>query len=130
MSEEHKVERREFVRMACELPVKYKFVSLADEKVGENLFEGCTRNISPSGILLQGLIPDSKYLQLMLQQRIAIVVKVGIPEDNSPVTAITRLAWFEAIEDDPNNCLFGLHFKEITSQDTDKIFRLIIESQL
>jgi len=130
MGQERKVERREFVRMACELPVKYKFISLTDKEVDEELFEGCTRNISPSGILLQGPIPDLKYLQPMLQQEVAIAVRLQIPEEDNCVRAIARLAWFECIEDDPNHCLFGLNFKEITSQDIDKIFRLIIESQL
>lgn len=129
MEEEHKSDRREFVRVPCRMPASYRLISLTDEKVDERVFDGQTSNISPSGVLLRGPIPDSKYLAPMLQQKIAVAVMIQFPNETVPVKAIARVCWFESIEGSPECCHLGLNYREITLQDVDRIMRLIIQSK-
>ena len=49
-------QRKEFVRLHAEFPVRYKFLSNEVEIPEENIFEGVTARMGGDGLLLHGKI--------------------------------------------------------------------------
>jgi c-di-GMP-binding flagellar brake protein YcgR len=123
-------ERREFVRVRAELPVKYKFLSQDQAIVSDEIFEGTTSNISGAGILLVGQIPNSDWITGLLMERIIIGVNLFLPGNSEPVKALTRTAWIEALDERARRCSIGLRFKEVTKDHLDRLFKFVIRAQM
>ncbi len=124
------MERRQFVRVRMEVPIRYKLVRPTGEKVVEDLFEGSTVNISTGGVLLDGKLPDPSYVVELLAQRIRIALNMAIPGDTAPVKAIARAAWIERLEEKSGIFPMGLSFDEISDGDRSRIQRFTIKSQI
>ncbi len=122
-------ERREFVRIAVVLPVRYSFLDTAGQRMG-SLSEGATTNLSASGMLLQGRLGELAWVQELLTQRMAIAVSVVLPTEVEPVKALARAAWIESIDPASRRCNLGLMFREIAREDQDRLFRFVIRAQL
>jgi len=123
-------ERREFVRVRAELPVRYKFLSQDPAFVSDEILEGTTSNISGAGILLVGQMPNTDWITGLLMERIVIGVNVFLPGDAEPVKALTRTAWIEALDERVQRCSMGLRFKEITKEHLDRLFKFVIRAQM
>ena len=124
------MERREFVRISVQLPVRYKFLSpSANSKKSDEVFTGNTTNISAGGMLLMGQIPSADWLGDLLLQKVVLGINVLIPEVNQPLKLLARVCWIEALNT-KNECAMGLMYKEIKREDQDKIVQLIIRSQM
>lgn len=130
MSFEYETEKREFVRIKVDIPVRYKFLSRDFELDEDNVREGITRNISGSGLLLLGHMPQPEWITPLLMQRIVLGVNILLPMIENPVKALTRVAWIEAIPEGADRCAMGLKFREITKEGQDEIFRYVIRSQM
>ncbi len=124
------MERRQFVRVRLEVPIRYKLVRPDGQKVVEDLFEGNTTNISTGGILLNGKLPDPSFVVELLAQRIRIALNMAIPGDEAPVKAIARAAWIERLEEKSGIFPMGLSFDEISDADRSRIQRYTIKSQI
>lgn len=124
------MERRQFVRVRLEVPIRYKLVRPDGQKVVEELFEGSTTNISTGGILLNGRLPDPSYVVELLAQRIRISLNMAIPGEAVPVKAIARAAWIERLEEGSGIFPMGLSFDEIADADRSLIQRYTIKSQI
>lgn len=124
-------ERREYIRIKNELAVRYKFISstVSDPRLDE-IYTGTVTNISGGGIMVSGVIPDEFWIPELLMQRIVIGLNFFLPQESEPVKTLTRVAWVKTIDENTHLCLLGLKFKEITSKDSDKIFKFIIRNQL
>ena len=59
-------ERRQFIRVKLEVPVKYKFLSHDPEFSSDEIFEGVTNNLSAGGLLLMGRIPNLDWIPGLL----------------------------------------------------------------
>lgn len=124
-------DRREYVRIRSELLVRYKFLSNnATDPNLDKIYNGKVTNISGSGIMIVGPIPDARWIPELLMQRIVIGINFSLPNEEEPIKTLTRAAWIETIDEPAHLCSMGLKFKEITTKDTDKIFRFIIRNQL
>jgi c-di-GMP-binding flagellar brake protein YcgR len=123
-------ERRDFIRVRAELPVKYRFLSSEPGLVTDEVFVGSTSNISGGGLLLVGEIPNADWISALLMERIAVGVSLELPGDPDPVEALTRAGWVEALDERARRCSLGLRFKEITREDLDRIFRYVIGAQM
>jgi c-di-GMP-binding flagellar brake protein YcgR len=123
-------ERREFVRVRAELPVRYKFLSQDQAFVSDEVLEGATSNISGAGILLVGQMPNSDWITGLLMERIVIGVNVFLPGDAEPIKALTRTAWIEALDERAQRCSMGLRFREITKDHLDRLFKFVIRAQM
>jgi c-di-GMP-binding flagellar brake protein YcgR len=124
--------RREFIRIRSGLIVRYKFISQigsSDERLNQ-IYQGNATNISASGIMIEGPIPDPLWIPELLMQRMVIGLNFLIPSEEELIKTLTRLAWAETVEEVTHLCRMGLKFKEITTKDTDKIFKFIIRNQL
>ncbi len=128
MAESFETERREFVRIKVDLPVRYKFLSKVVE-VPDEVFEGMTGNLGGGGLLLVGKIPDPAWFADLLMQRIVVGVNLLLPSTDQPIKALCRCAWLEAPEGG-HRVAMGLRFKEITREQLDEIFRYVIKAQL
>ena len=123
-------ERREFVRVRADLPVKYKFLSQDSALVSEEVLAGTTSNISGSGILLVGEMPNSDWITGLLMERMVVGINLFLPGDAEPVKALTRTAWIEALDEQTRRCSMGLRFKEITKEHLDRLFKFVIRAQM
>ena len=130
MAFSYETERREFVRIRVGVPVRYKFLSRTVEVPKDAIFEGTTRDISGSGLLLVGKIPKLDWIPMLLLEKIVIGINILLPDFPSPVKALTRTGWIEAIKEGDERCAIGLKFKEITRESQDDILRYVIKSQL
>jgi len=123
-------ERREFVRVRAELPVKYKFLSQDPGFLSDEVFEGTTSNISGSGLLLVGQMPNADWITGLLMERIVIGVNIFLPGSNEAVKALTRTSWIEALDERSQRCSIGLRFREITKEHLDRLFKFVIKAQM
>ena len=125
------MERREFVRVAAAVPVRYAFLDAAGQRMGaQGLSEGATANLSAAGMLLMARLGDLAWTQELLTQRMAVAVSLLLPTEAEPVKALARASWIETIAPDTRQCNLGLTFREITREDQDRLFRFVIRSQL
>ena len=123
-------ERREFVRVATDLPVRYKFLSAEPAFLHEEVFEGRVTDLSGGGILLLGRIPDLEWKSRLLNGRIVVGLNLDLADGQPPIKALTRVTWAETVEDDDNLCLIGLKFKEIINEHIDQIFQYVIRAHM
>ncbi len=129
-TERGEMERREFVRIRAALPVRYAFLDPHGNRLPPGLSEGASGNLSAGGLLLQGKIPDLAWVPELLTQRMAVAITLSLPGEFRPVETIARVAWIETIEPASHRCNLGLTFREITREDQDRLFRLVVRSQL
>lgn len=130
MAFSYDTERREFVRIRVDVPVRYKFLSRTVAMPKDDIFEGTTRDISGSGLLLVGRVPKLEWIPLLLLERIVIGINIMLPSSGTPLKALTRAGWIEAIKEGDERCAMGLKFKEITRESQDDILKYVIKSQL
>jgi c-di-GMP-binding flagellar brake protein YcgR len=123
-------ERREFVRVRADLPVKYRFLSQDATFVSDEIFEGVTSNLSGAGILLVGQMPNSDWITGLLMERIVVGINLFLPGEAEPLKALTRTAWIEALDERAQRCSMGLRFKEITKEHLDRLFKFVIRAQM
>ncbi|MCE9582300.1 MAG: PilZ domain-containing protein [Planctomycetes bacterium] len=124
-------ERREFVRVRVQIPVRYKFLSKVRTGAAmEEVYEGATTNVGGGGLLLLGRIPVIDWIPELLMQKIVIGVNLLLPHDEAPIKALTRVAWVESFDEVTMKCNLGLKFKEITQADKDRIFKFVIKVQM
>ncbi len=121
-------EKRQFVRIASSLPVRYKFLSSSPEYHDDNVREGLTDNVGGGGMLLTGQVPGMDWITELLMEKILVAVTIDIPGSADPVQAIARVAWLEAIDQNTEVCQLGLTFKEITNESRDRIFDFVIKA--
>jgi hypothetical protein len=57
-----------------------------------------------------------------------VAVSLELPGSASPVRAIAKVAWLEAVDQNTEVCQLGLTFKEITGEDRDRILNLVIKA--
>lgn len=122
-------ERREFIRVKVKVPVAYKFFSTTGSSSYDEIYEGFTTNISRDGLLLEGKIPEKNMAAPLLLGKVIVGVNLFLPNQDSPVKALTRVKWIEATSDESISCL-GLNFKEITKESIDWILKFIISTQM
>jgi len=130
MSVEHITEKREFVRINTDIPIRYKFLSKALPLESEGIFEGHTSNLSQSGLLLVGKLPSISWIPGLLTEDILIGINLILPSIEMPIKALTRVAWVEAIPKGSDRCALGLKFKEISKGHQDEILKYIIKAQI
>ena len=123
-------ERREYVRVSVEVPVRYRFLSHAPAFETTHAYEGATQDLSGGGLLLQVTVPNPDWIPGLLTERIFFGIEIELPGDAEPVRALTRAAWVQSVEGDRDARLVGLRFKEITRGDLDRIFGFIIKKKL
>jgi len=124
-------ERREFVRVKAEVPVRYRFLSHDPSFEATDYTDGVTRDVSGGGVLMDAQVPDPDWIPGLLTGRIFLGVELDLPGGDEPVRALTRAAWVQAdVQGDGDGCLVGLRFKEITREDLDRVFKYVIIRQL
>ena len=129
MADEGGAERRRYVRVDAEVPVRYKFFSQEDDLALGEEFEGKTKNVSAGGILLTVRIPNMDWITSLLRQKMYLGIKLELP-DREPVRTLARVAWVGSMDEETQTCALGLSFKEITKADQDKLFEYIIASRM
>lgn len=125
-------ERRtlEVVHVQSEVIVRYKFLSKERQDPGMDLVhETTSRDISKQGMIIAMRVPNSAWTADLLQRKMYLGLNLLLPAAESPVKALGEIAWIEAFDDDGENTLAGIRFKEIRSDDRDEIFRFLIRAQ-
>ncbi len=124
-------ERREYVRVKAEVPVRYRFLSHAADFEATDYTNGTTSDVSGGGVLMEVMVPDADWIPGLLTERIFLGIELDLPGEDEPVRALTRAAWVQAeVQGNGDSCLMGLRFKEITREDLDRVFKYVIMRQL
>lgn len=124
------MERRFFVRVRVEVPVRYKLIQPSGEKISDELFEGTTSDIASGGMLLVGRLPDPAFVIELLAQRVRLSLNMVIPGDPQPLKAVARTAWIERFEEGTGIFPMGLSFENIDDADRTRIQRYVIRAQI
>lgn len=127
----YEFEKREFIRIRCAATVRFKYLSrgpLGPE--ADMVYEGTTTNLGAGGLLMTGKIPNLSWLTELLSQKILIGVNLYVTNSESPVKALTRVAWLEPMDEKTHQCTMGLMFRDIAMCDKDKIIQYIIRSHI
>ena len=130
MSYEYLTEKREFVRIHTDIPIRFKFLSKSVEIDGKAIHEGITTNLSGSGLLLLGKLPSVTWIPALLMEEIIIGVNMLLPALDHPIKALGRVAWIEAFQKGSERCAMGVRYKEISKLHQDEILKYIIKSQI
>lgn len=130
MSYEYLTEKREFVRIHTDIPIRYKFLSKSVEIDNEQIYEGITTNLSGSGLLLIGKLPSVTWIPALLMEDIIIGVNMLLPALDHPIKALGRVAWIEAFQKGSDRCALGIRYKEIAKPHQDEILKYIIKAQI
>ena len=130
MSVEQEFEKKEFVRINTDIPIRYKFLSKSVPLDEQGIFEGSTSNLSGSGLLLVGKIPSISWIPGLLTEEILIGINLLLPSLDIPIKALARVSWAEAMTKGADKCALGLRFKEISKEHQDEILKYIIKAQI
>lgn len=125
-------ERRDFVRVSTDIPVRYRFRSVVkkDADATDRVMTGATTNLSGGGLLLRGPIPEIGLVTQLVTGKASLEVEITLPTDPRPVIAKARCAWVETVEEESLRCHLGLRFTEISAEDKERIFRFVIRVQM
>lgn len=130
MSYEYITEKREFVRIPTDIPIRYKFLSKTVEIDDDQVHEGSTTNLSGSGLLLLGKLPSVTWIPALLMEDIIIGINLLLPALDHPIKALGRVAWVEAFQKGSERCALGVRYKDIDKACQDEILRYIIKAQI
>ena len=130
MSYEYLTEKREFVRIQTDIPIRYKFLSKTVELEDDQVYEGITTNLSGSGLLLLGKLPSVTWIPALLMEDIIIGLNLLLPALDRPIKALGRVAWIEAFQKGSDRCALGIRFKEIAKEHQDEILKYLIKAQI
>ena len=130
MSFEYESEKRDFVRLQTDVPVRYKFLSKAIPLEAEGVYEGTTANLSGSGLLLVGKIPGMSWIPGLLMGEILLGINILLPHLDAPVKSLTKVGWIEAFEKGSDKCAMGLRHQDITKESQDELLKYIIKAQI
>lgn len=124
-------ERRDFVRVAVEIPVKYRFrTALKHHPDYERPQPGSTSNLSGGGLLLQGRLPAIAAVTELLTGKTTIDLELSLPGETYMIRARGRCAWIETIDEQSLRCHLGVRFLDITPEDKERIFKYVIRVQM
>ncbi len=130
MSFDYLTEKREFVKIHTDVPIRYKFLSKAVPIEDNQVYEGSTSSLSGSGLLLIGKVPGVTWIPALLMEEILIGLNLLLPALDVPIKALGRVAWIESFPKGSDRVAMGLKFKEITKPHQDEILKYIIKAQI
>ena len=130
MSYEYLTEKREFVRIQTDIPIRYKFLSKTVEIDDDQVYEGITTNLSGSGLLLLGKVPSVTWIPALLMEDIIIGLNLLLPALDHPIKMLGRVAWIEAFQKGTDRCALGIRFKDISKEHQDEVLKYIIKAQI
>lgn len=124
-------ERRDFVRVAVDIPVRYRFrMPGRSDPEFERPLSGSTANLSGGGLLLQGRLPGISAVTDLLTGKALVDVELSLPGEQYIIAARGRCSWIETIDEGSLRCHLGVRFSDITPEDKERIFRYVIRVQM
>ncbi len=126
----HQSQRREFVQVNTDVPVRYRFLSKVQGMELDQIFEGTTRDLGGGGCLLHGKVPDVTWVPELLMGRIHLGINLLLPSAGEAIKALCRVTWVEAFEQGTTRMTLGLEFQDIPKESQDQILRYLIKAQM
>jgi len=124
-------ERRDFVRVASDIPVRYRFMSQRSPVgVTDKILTGATANLSGGGLLLRGPLPEIAIVTELVTGKATLEIELSLPGDPNAIRGKARCAWVETVDEATMRCHLGLRFTEIAAEDKERIFRYVIRVQM
>ena len=123
-------ERKGFVKVSMDVPVRYKFLSKTIEVKDKEVHEGHTNNVSGSGLVLIAKIPDGETLTRLLTNELLAGLNILLPSQDETIKALARLTFIEAMPEMPGKCGLSLKFLDMPKENSDQILRYTIRAQI
>ena len=123
-------ERKGFVKVSVDVPVRYKFLSKTIEVKDKEVHEGHTNNVSGSGLVLIAKIPDGETLTRLLTNELLAGLNILLPSQDETIKALARLTFIEAMPEMPGKCGLSLKFLDMPKENSDQILRYTIRAQI
>jgi hypothetical protein len=122
--------RKDFVKVAMDVPVRYKFLSKTFPVSDKDVHEGFTSNLSGSGLILTVKIPDGETLIHLLTNEIVIGLNMLLPSQDEAIKALAVVEWVDALPEMPGKCGLGVRFVDMPKECSDQILRYTIRAQI
>lgn len=122
--------KREFVQINTDIPVRYKFLSKTIELGVDEIFEGTTNCLSGGGCLLQGRIPSLNWIPALLMGKIHLGINLLLPSSDLPIKVLCGTGWIEEIPEGSDRCVLGLKFAELDKEMEDQVLKYLIKAQM
>ena len=122
-------EHRAFYRLCAEIPVRFRFLGGDESQPQDDTIgwrDGVTENLSVSGLLLRGVLPEMGILSDLLCGRLPVALRIELPDGQPPTLALARVAWLEGLDPDGLTCRMGLRFGEILRSEQERILEFVI----
>lgn len=123
-------DRKQFVRLSTDIPIRYKFLSKVIDLGNDQIQEGSTSNLSAGGCLLIGKIPSLNWIPALLMGKILIGVNMLLPSLDDPLKALCRVAWVESFDEGNDRLSLGVSFEELAKESQDEVMKYIIRMQM
>lgn len=123
-------ERKGFVKVSVDIPVRYKFLSKTIEVKDKEVHEGHTNNVSGSGLVLIAKIPDGETLTRLLTNELLAGLNILLPSQDETIKALARLTFIEAMPEMPGKCGMSFKFLDMPKENSDQILRYTIRAQI
>ena len=122
--------RIEFHKLHTDLSIRYKFLSKTIDLGTDHIFEGTTCRLGSKGCLLTGKIPSLNWIPAMLQGKILMGLNMLIPSADTPIKALAKVMWVEAMSEGSDRLTLGIEFVDIPKECEDVITKYLIKSQM
>ena len=122
--------RRRSIRVNTALSIEYQYLGESAELLESGRRRGEACNISRGGMELQVDVPPESIASKVLQRLLPVYVEVPLPNSNTPVRTVGRVAWLQPRTVTPPKYRMGLEFREMTRADEDRIVRYIIDQRI
>ncbi len=113
-------ERRKFVRVTAEIPLKIRFRGRLLEFPG-----AFSRDVSTGGL---GVELDAQFPEVsaeLMAFRGDLDIEVTLPEDEGMLNCIAEVRWATKCAENEGNVLLGLSFKDLDDEQKDKLDGLV-----
>jgi c-di-GMP-binding flagellar brake protein YcgR len=123
------IEKRKHYRMSKEIKVRYRYLFQSPQQPElTKFFEATTKNISTTGVLIKGQIPQPVLISDLMQGKVLVFLEIHLPKAKTPVVAMAQLRWVESVDIGNNLYNMGLKFVEISHEDKNVLTKFILNS--
>lgn len=115
--------RHQMLSAGTEVDIHYTFMSVEGEASHPHTHAGTALNLSRTGMLLHGTIPDESWTTRLLNNEEILALRIPIPE-GEPLQAVASVRWIRSSEP-KDRFEIGLRFERLADGDLPRLERYL-----